>query len=83
MRPRPLITRIPLVKGFWRSLAASDFVFALHKEGNFMTSVQSTTVVAIGVGIDTSRYGHHVTFLRDDLQPATNPIAITEITATS
>jgi len=43
-----------------------------------MTSVQSTKVAAIGVGIDTSRYGHHVTFLRDDLQPATNPIAITE-----
>ena len=43
-----------------------------------MTSVQSTTVAAIGVGIDTSRYGHHVSFLRDDLQPATEPIAITE-----
>ena len=43
-----------------------------------MTSVQSTTVAAIGVGIDASRYGHHVTFLRDDLQPATKPIAITE-----
>ena len=43
-----------------------------------MTSVQSATVAAIGVGIDTSRYGHHVTFLRDDLQPATNPIAFTE-----
>ncbi len=43
-----------------------------------MTSVQSTTVAAIGVGIDASRYGHHVTFLRDDLQPATDPIAITE-----
>jgi transposase len=26
--------------------------------------------VAIGVGIDTSRYGHHATFLRADLQPA-------------
>jgi transposase len=24
----------------------------------------------IGVGIDTSRYGHHAAFLRDDLQPA-------------
>ena len=43
-----------------------------------MTSVQSTTVAAIGVGIDASRYGHHVTFLRDDLQPAIDPIAITE-----
>jgi transposase len=43
-----------------------------------MTSGQSSMVTAIGVGIDTSRYGHHVTFLRDDLQPATKPIAITE-----
>src|SRR5262249_31059827 len=25
---------------------------------------------AVGVGIDTSRYGHHATFLRPDLQPA-------------
>jgi hypothetical protein len=24
----------------------------------------------IGVGIDTSRYGHHASFLRGDLQPA-------------
>jgi hypothetical protein len=24
----------------------------------------------IGIGIDTSRYGHHAAFLRDDLQPA-------------
>jgi hypothetical protein len=43
-----------------------------------MTSVQVTKVAAIGVGIDTSRYGHHVTFLRDDLQPARKPIAMTE-----
>ena len=32
----------------------------------------------IGVGIDTSRYGHHVTFLQADLQPATKPIEICE-----
>ena len=43
-----------------------------------MTAIQSTTVSAIGVGIDTSRYGHHVSFLRDDLQPAAKPIAVTE-----
>ena len=43
-----------------------------------MTLTQSTTVASIGVGIDTSRYGHHVSFLRDDLQPATEPITITE-----
>jgi len=43
-----------------------------------MASVQSTTVAVIGVGIDTSRYGHHVSFLRDDLQPATEPITMME-----
>jgi hypothetical protein len=43
-----------------------------------MTTAQSSTVTAIGVGIDTSRYGHHVSFLRDDLQPAAEPLAITE-----
>jgi transposase len=32
----------------------------------------------IGVGIDTARYGHRVTFLRDDRQPATAPLTITE-----
>jgi transposase len=42
-----------------------------------MTAVTLPSTV-IGVGIDTSRYGHHVTFLRDDLQPATKPIEILE-----
>ena len=27
-------------------------------------------VARVGVGIDTSRYGHYAAFLRDDLQPA-------------
>jgi hypothetical protein len=36
-----------------------------------MTTTQVNTVTTIGVGIDTSRYGHYVSFLRDDLQPAT------------
>ncbi len=26
--------------------------------------------IAIGVGLDTARYGHHATFLREDRQPA-------------
>jgi transposase len=34
--------------------------------------------VRIGVGIDTSRYGHYVTFLDADLQPATTALQITE-----
>jgi transposase len=32
----------------------------------------------IGVGIDTARYGHRVTFLRHDRQPAATPLTITE-----
>ena len=32
----------------------------------------------IGVGIDTARYGHQATFLRDDRQPASPPLTITE-----
>lgn len=35
-------------------------------------------VLVIGVGIDTSRYGHHVTFLKPDLQPAAPPLEIPE-----
>src|SRR5260370_12951475 len=34
--------------------------------------------VSIGVGFDPSRYGHHVTFLREDLQPACPPSEIAE-----
>ena len=36
------------------------------------------TVQHLGVGIDTARYGHHVTFLRDDKQPAAAPLSIME-----
>ena len=32
----------------------------------------------LGVGIDTARYGHHVTFLRDDKELAAPPLPITE-----
>ena len=31
----------------------------------------------IGVGIDTARYGHRVSFLRPDRQPAAKPITVT------
>jgi len=38
-----------------------------------------TAVAArIGVGIDTSRYGHYAAFLRDDLQPAADELAFAE-----
>src|SRR6266496_4346416 len=32
----------------------------------------------IGVGIDTSRYGHYAAFLRDDLQPAAAELQFAE-----
>jgi transposase len=32
----------------------------------------------LGVGVDTARYGHHVTFLREDRQPAARPMIVTE-----
>lgn len=32
----------------------------------------------VGVGIDTARHGHRVTFLREDRQPAAAPLTVTE-----
>ncbi len=32
----------------------------------------------IGVGIDTARYGHRVSFLGPDLRPAAKPLTVTE-----
>jgi transposase len=39
------------------------------------------TIVRIGVGIDTSRYGHYAAFLRDDLQPAAGELQFVESAA--
>ena len=33
----------------------------------------------IGVGIDTSRYGHYAAFLREDLQPAAAELPFTRL----
>lgn len=38
----------------------------------------TTTVDRIGVGIDTARYGHRVSFLRPDRQPAAKPLTVLE-----
>jgi transposase len=38
----------------------------------------STPLDRIGVGIDTARYGHRVSFLRPDLRPAAKPLTVTE-----
>ena len=37
--------------------------------------------ISIGVGFDTARYGHHVSFLRSDLQPAAKAFTFAESAA--
>ena len=43
-----------------------------------MPNTETEPVLHLGVGIDTARYGHHVTFLREDRQPAARPMMIAE-----
>src|SRR5205809_5813297 len=38
----------------------------------------ATPLDRIGVGIDTARYGHRVSFLRPDRQPAARPLTVLE-----
>ena len=56
--------------------------FSLHEDPDMKKTLKTVSPAAlpaaIGVGIDTARYGHRVTFLRDDRQPATTPLTITE-----
>ena len=40
--------------------------------------MSTSASVLIGVGLDTARYGHHVSFLRSDLQPAANAFTFAE-----
>ena len=42
-----------------------------------MKKSNTSAVRYLGVGIDTARYGHHVSFLRDDKQQAQRPLSIT------
>lgn len=42
------------------------------------TPIPAPHAVVIGVGFDTARYGHHVTFLDYDLQPLCAPTEFTE-----
>jgi transposase len=46
-----------------------------------MTESSSPASTPIGVGIDTSRYGHHASFLRPDLQPAAADLDFAESAA--
>src|SRR5438876_1975827 len=38
----------------------------------------ASPLASVGVGIDTARYGHRVSFLRPDRQPAAKPITVLE-----
>src|SRR5947209_12174949 len=42
------------------------------------TALADAPLPRVGVGIDTSRYGHYAAFLRDDLQPAAAELAFAE-----
>jgi hypothetical protein len=46
-----------------------------------VTSSASAPLDRIGVGIDTARYGHRVSFLRPDHQPAAKPLTVMETQA--
>ena len=41
-------------------------------------AIEESPAIQIGVGIDTARYGHRVTFLRPDLQAAAPPLDVEE-----
>lgn len=41
-------------------------------------ATSTAPVHGLGIGIDTARYGHHVSFLRDDKQQAAKPLMIAE-----
>ena len=43
-----------------------------------MSSNSTSDSVLIGVGLDTARYGHHATFLREDRQSAAEPLEFLE-----
>jgi transposase len=43
-----------------------------------MPATASAPLDRIGVGIDTARYGHRVSFLRPDRQPAAKPLTVLE-----
>ena len=43
-----------------------------------MSTAPLSRTIAIGVGIDTARYGHHATFLREDRQSAAKPLEFLE-----
>src|SRR5262245_28142597 len=43
-----------------------------------MPATSASPLDRIGIGIDTARYGHRVSFLRPDRQPAARPLTVME-----
>src|SRR5262245_31346770 len=86
LRPRPLITRIPRPKlpgGHSRlhdptpPARLLPSAVSLASWRTFMPP-RTAPLERIGVGIDTARYGHRVSFLRPDRQPAAKPLTVLE-----
>src|ERR1019366_1289859 len=69
---------------FASSLVASQRLSYLRRTSMARTSSSApsssvpSSLDRIGVGIDTARYGHRVSFLRPDRQPAAKPITVME-----
>jgi transposase len=59
-------------------MLAAAFPALARIGGASVNNQVAPSLTPIGVGFDTARYGHHVTFLREDLQPATTPCEFTE-----
>lgn len=78
MPARPLITRIAHTGDDRRSLVATHFRFIHVSYEEKIMNTNGTPVEHLGIGIDTARYGHRVTFLRQDRQPAAPPVTVME-----
>src|SRR5260370_1225216 len=89
MRPCPLITRIPTPKLHRGTLtppprsypvgsALSVRLLGPALGSSFMRTAPSAPLDRIGVGIDTARYGHRVSFLRPDRQAPARPMTVLE-----
>ena len=62
-----------------KTLSRKDSLKAHSPKGD--ATLKDTVDVAmqhLGIGIDTARYGHHASFLREDKQPACPPLTIME-----
>src|SRR5205823_908858 len=84
LRPGPLITSFLPARRWRRTLAAAVSLGQQpFSEVPMLPSSASTpqSVPRVGVGIDTSRYGHYACFLGNDLQPAGAELSFAESAA--